>query len=42
MLAQLEPYRLRMQVSVGMPLLHAESDYTAVADVIDDIMGRME
>ena len=25
MLAQLEPYRLRMQVSVGMPLLHAES-----------------
>ncbi len=34
MLAQLEPYRLRMQVSVGMPLLHAESDYTAVADAL--------
>ena len=33
-LAQLEPYRLRMQVSVGMPLLHAESDYTAVADAL--------
>ena len=32
MLAQLEPYRLRMQVRVGMPLLHAESDYAAVAD----------
>ena len=32
MLSQLEPYRLRMQVSVGMPLLHAESDYTVVAD----------
>ena len=34
MLAQLEPYRLRMQVRVGMPLLHAESDYTAVADAL--------
>lgn len=34
LLAQLEPYRLRMQVSVGMPLLHAASDYTAVADAL--------
>ena len=34
MLAQLEPYRLRMNLSVGMPLLHAESDYSAVADAL--------
>ena len=34
MLAQLEPYRLRMQVSVGMPLLHSEADYTAVAEAL--------
>ena len=34
MLAQLEPFRLRMQVSVGMPLLHSEADYTAVAEAL--------
>ena len=34
MLAQLAPYRLRMQISVGMPLLHAQADYTAVADTL--------
>ena len=34
MLAQLEPYRLRMQISVGMPLLHAEADYAEVADAL--------
>ena len=26
MLSQLEPFRLRMKLSVGMPLLHAEAD----------------
>lgn len=34
MLSQLEPYRLRMRLSVGMPLLHAEADYEAVADAL--------
>lgn len=34
MLSQLEPYRLRMRLSVGMPLLHAEPDYEAVADAL--------
>ena len=34
MLAQLEPYRLRMQVRVGMPLLHSEADYAYVADAL--------
>lgn len=31
MLSQLEPYRLRMKISVGMPLLHSEGDYISVA-----------
>ena len=34
MLSQLEPYRLRMQISVGMPLLHGEADYTSVAQAL--------
>ena len=34
MLSQLEPYRLRMKISVGMPLLHAEEDYNAVAEAL--------
>ena len=34
MLSQLEPYRLRMQISVGMPLLHSEADYTSVAQAL--------
>ena len=34
MLSQLEPYRLRMQISVGMPLLHSEGDYTSVAQAL--------
>ena len=34
MLSQLEPYRLRMKVSVGMPLLHGEEDYAAVAQAL--------
>ena len=36
MLAQLEPYHTRLHVAVGMPLLHAESDYAAVADAMLD------
>lgn len=32
MLAQLEPYRLRLRLSVGAPLLHGEQDYEAVAE----------
>lgn len=34
MLSQLEPFRLRMKVTVGMPLLHAEADYNAVAQAL--------
>lgn len=34
MLSHLEPYRLRMRLSVGMPLLHGEADYAAVADAL--------
>lgn len=32
MLSQLEPYRLRLRLSVGAPLLHGERDYEAVAE----------
>lgn len=42
MLAQLEPYRLRMRLSVGMPLLHAESDYEAVADALLAWMPKLD
>lgn len=42
MLAQLEPFRLRMQVSVGMPLLHGEEDYAAVADALLQWLPRPE
>lgn len=34
MLSLLEPYRLRLRLSVGMPLLHSEKDYEAVADAL--------
>ncbi|MDO5545722.1 MAG: precorrin-2 C(20)-methyltransferase [Eubacteriales bacterium] len=34
MLSQLEPFRLRMKISVGMPLLHGEEDYAAVAQAL--------
>lgn len=34
MLAQLEPYKLTMEIAVGAPLLHAQSDYEAVADAL--------
>lgn len=34
MLAQLAPYRLRMRVAVGMPLLHSAADYAEVADAL--------
>lgn len=34
MLSQLSPYRLRMRISVGAPLLHGEEDYEAVADAL--------
>lgn len=42
MLSQLEPYRLRLKLSVGMPLLHAEADYTAVADALLDWLPPLE
>lgn len=42
MLSQLEPFRLRMQVSVGMPLLHAEEDYAAVAEALLDWLPSLE
>ena len=34
MLAQLEPYKLTMEIAVGAPLLHAQSDYEAVAGAL--------
>ncbi|MCI7725689.1 MAG: precorrin-2 C(20)-methyltransferase [Clostridiales bacterium] len=34
MLSQLEPYRMRMKISVGMPLLHSEEDYLSVAKAL--------
>ena len=34
MLSQLEPFRLRMKISVGMPLLHSEEDYVSVAQAL--------
>lgn len=34
MLAQLAPFRLRMQVAVGMPLLHDLQDYETAADAL--------
>ena len=34
MLTQLEPYKLTTEISVGAPLLHAQSDYEAVADAL--------
>lgn len=42
MLSQLEPYRLRMRLSVGAPLLHAEADYAAVADALLDWLPPLE
>ena len=42
MLSQLEPYRLRMQISVGMPLLHSEGDYAAVARALLNWLPPME
>lgn len=40
MLAQLEPYRLQLRLSVGMPLLHAQADYDAAADALLSWLGR--
>ena len=34
MLSQLEPFRMRMKISVGMPLLHSEEDYSSVAQAL--------
>ena len=42
MLSQLEPFRLRMKVSVGMPLLHGEEDYAAVADALLTWLPRLD
>lgn len=42
MLSQLEPHRLRMRLSVGAPLLHAEADYAAVADALLDWLPPLE
>ncbi len=42
MLSQLEPYRLRMQLSVGAPLLHAVTDYEAVADALLEWLPPLE
>lgn len=42
MLSQLEPYRLRMQLSVGAPLLHTVADYEAVADALLEWLPPLE
>lgn len=42
MLSQVEPFRARMKMTVGMPLLHAESDYIAVADALSDWLGGLK
>ena len=42
MLAQVEPFRSRMKLSIGMPLLHAECDYTAVAAALLRWLGEPE
>ena len=42
MLSQLEPYRLRMQVAVGAPLLHAQADYEAAAEALLDWLPRLD
>lgn len=42
MLSQLEPFRMRMQVSVGMPLLHEEADYAAVAEALLNWLPPLE
>ncbi len=42
MLSQLEPYRLRLRLSVGAPLLHAEGDYAAVAEALLDWLPPLE
>lgn len=42
MLSQLEPYRLRMKISVGMPLLHGEEDYASVAKALLNWLPSLE
>ena len=42
MLSQLEPYRLRMKISVGMPLLHSEEDYACVAKALLNWLPPLE
>lgn len=39
MLAQIEPYRLRLRLCVGMPLLHAQADYEAMSGAVFDWLG---
>lgn len=34
MLSQLEPFRLRLRIAVGMPLLHAQEDYEKTAKAL--------
>lgn len=42
MLSQLEPYRMRMKISVGMPLLHSEEDYFCVAKALLNWLPPLE
>ena len=42
MLSQLEPYQLRMKISVGMPLLHSEEDYACVAKALLNWLPPLE
>ena len=42
MLSQLEPYRMRMKISVGMPLLHSEEDYLSVAKALLNCLPTLD
>lgn len=42
MLDQLSPYRLRMQVAVGAPLLHDQADCETAADALEGWLPRLD
>ena len=42
MLSQLEPFRLRLRIAVGMPLLHAQEDYEKTASALLEWLPPVE
>ena len=42
MLSQLEPFRLRLRIAVGMPLLHAQEDYEKTAKALLEWLPPVE